>query len=128
MAFLDEPKHDPFENARESKATHGQIRIINTAMSAMGIFGVVMSYVAYDHEFTENFDTIMYTLYFMNMISSILSGVFFYFKTKLTLQLYVYKKQVDPCAGILDIFSLKDLILEFLFIIQHPSQFLVGIK
>ena len=128
FSLLDEPVSDPFENARESKATFGQVRLLNTAMAIMGLFGVGTSVLAYNREFSENLDRIMYTLYFMTMITSILGGVFFYYKTKLILQLHIYKKEVDSKAGILDVFSLRELILEFLFIIQHPSPFLVGFK
>ena len=94
----------------------------------MGLFGVGTSVLAYNREFSENLDRIMYTLYLMTMITSIVNGVFFYYKTKLIVQLHIYKKDVYSDAGILDIFSLKKLILEFLFIIQHPSPFLVGLK
>ena len=53
---MKEQRDDPFEKARESKATWGQIVIVNMCMFALGLFNLCTAGLAYNLEFYEEFD------------------------------------------------------------------------
>lgn len=118
---------EPFEKARESKATIGQISIINNSMIILTLFSVLIGSLAYIKEFDEKFDNILYVLLSMNMVVSIISAVFLYIKLKYTLQLYIYRKQAHANSSILQVFKFwQEIVPQFIFILLHPSPFLVG--
>lgn len=74
---------DPFEKARESKATQGQIQIINMAMFACGLFGLLLSISAYSYEYYEDYNMRLYVILCMIMFSSIFEVVFHLVKLNL---------------------------------------------
>jgi hypothetical protein len=54
--LMKEDISDPFEKARESKATNGQIITINMCMCALGLFGLCMAWISHSLEYFEDFD------------------------------------------------------------------------
>ena len=62
------------------------------------------------------------------MFCSTIECACYYVKLKLRVQLAIYRKEVHCKCQILDLFQLKDIVPEFLFVAMHPSPFLVGMK
>ena len=119
---------DPFEKAKEARATLGQINIINTCMFILGLFSLLTSGICYNFEYFEKYEQRLYVLLTLCMFCSIIEAVFYIAKLRLQVELMVHRKEVHHNSKIQHVFSLKNVFLEFLFILLHPSPFLVGIK
>ena len=119
---------DPFEKAREASATLGQINIINTCMFILGLFSLLTSGICYSFEYSEDYDYRLYVLLSLCMGCSIVEATFYYVKLRLQVELMIHRKEAHHNSKIQHVYSLKDISLEFVFILLHPSPFLVGIK
>jgi hypothetical protein len=115
--MLNQECDEPFENARESKATIGQIRIVNTAMFCLGLFGFANALLAYGREYDGVYDVKTYTMLTVTMCCTLINGLFYLYKNQLFLELYIYKKEADSKTRVLDVFPLKCVIAELIFII-----------
>jgi hypothetical protein len=114
--LFKEDLSDPLEKALESKATWGQMLIINKCMFALGLFGLAISSVSYQLEFYEEYDgdssVILSTLLWLSMATAITEAIFLIFKLKLNVKLHVYRKEAREGDGIFDIHSMWEVLPE----------------
>ena len=78
---------DPFEKARESSATLGQIRVVNTCMFSLGLFSVLLSILCYSFEYQEMYDRRLYTMLSMCMFCSSIEVALYFVKLRLNVEL-----------------------------------------
>jgi hypothetical protein len=110
FSMLNEEASDPFEKARESKATVGQVRMINSAMFILGLFSSLMGVVAYTREFEDNNDPWLYMLLSICMGCSLIEMMVLCIKLKTLIQLHIYKKEARQNSSVLDLYPLKEIL------------------
>ena len=62
------------------------------------------------------------------MFSSIIMVFIFWLKSKLTLNLFIVRRDADKDSSIFDVIDPTQLYTELIFCAVHPSPFLVGCK
>lgn len=90
-------------------------------MFALGLFGLLMSGISYQLEFSERFDLQLKMILCTCMVNSIVEAIFLYIKLKLVVKLHIYRNEAHKNSKILDIYSIWEIIPEFLFVLIHPS-------
>ena len=78
---------DPFERAKESSATLGQISVVNTCMFSLGLFSVLLSVLCYSFEYDEVYDRRLYTMLSLCMFCSIIEVALYFLKLRLNVEL-----------------------------------------
>jgi hypothetical protein len=100
---------DPFEMAKHSKATVGQIKLINFSIFALCLFGLLTSARAWDKENEEDFSAQLTTLLIICMFTSLMSIACFVVRLKLQVELQIHRKQAHKNSKVFNIFRKRDI-------------------
>lgn len=92
-------------------------------------FAMFMSFVSYKLEFYQKYDDrILVTCLTIQMVCSFMNFALLICKKKLIIKRMIARKELRCHIGILTYYNNTNLFLEMLFIILHPSPFLIGIR
>ena len=104
-----EDYRDPFEMAKHSKATVGQIKTVNFSMFALSLFGLLISAEAWKKENNEDFSTQLTTLLIICMFTSLMTIACFIVRLKLQVELEIHRKQAHKSSKVFNIFRKRDI-------------------
>jgi hypothetical protein len=117
-----------FEDARLSKYLVGQIRFIDKANLIFGGFGLLLTTQSYQLEYDLILDTKLRVLLTMITVSCLINCFFCYFKNQFIIKYLVATHQMPEGTKSYDVWGMKQTILEYIFLLMAPNQFLIGMR